>query len=214
MWGSCFAVRQALQAIRANECSPLRRHPGASYRWIAFVISGAFTASAARSGVPDGLTSRNAYWPFSGELVYDRARGSALSRPHRGRDRVQRLKTYASRAAILASCARPGARRLCGAAPGSSAPPCGSCGGSREDPRNMLEPSTSTLFWRTRAVTTSPTIADASSLVSGERRRENIAGELIAPSQAESAKVLFRGEDGPILGRRPRQIGLARSFRS
>jgi len=63
---------KALQAIRDNETRAsfvgisVRR-----YRWIAFVISGAFTGLAGILWVPlNGLTTPDVlYWPFSGEIV-------------------------------------------------------------------------------------------------------------------------------------------------
>ena len=64
---------KALQAIRDNETRAsfvgisVRR-----YRWIAFVISGAFTGLAGILWVPlNGLTTPDVlYWPFSGEIVF------------------------------------------------------------------------------------------------------------------------------------------------
>ncbi|HEX9522798.1 MAG TPA: branched-chain amino acid ABC transporter permease [Reyranella sp.] len=64
---------KALQAIRDNETRAsfvgisVRR-----YRWIAFVISGAFTGLAGTLWVPlNGLTTPDVlYWPFSGEIVF------------------------------------------------------------------------------------------------------------------------------------------------
>jgi branched-chain amino acid transport system permease protein len=64
---------KALQAIRDNETRagfvgiPVRR-----YRWIAFIISGLFTALAGALWVPlNGLTTPDIlYWPFSGEIVF------------------------------------------------------------------------------------------------------------------------------------------------
>jgi branched-chain amino acid transport system permease protein len=64
---------KALQAIRDNETRagfvgiPVRR-----YRWIAFMISGVFTALAGSLWVPlNGLTTPDIlYWPFSGEIVF------------------------------------------------------------------------------------------------------------------------------------------------
>ena len=64
---------KALQAIRDNETRasfvgiPVRRT-----RWIAFVISGAFTGLAGTLWVPlNGLTTPDVlYWPFSGEIVF------------------------------------------------------------------------------------------------------------------------------------------------
>jgi len=64
---------KALQAIRDNETRAafvgirVRR-----YRWLAFVISGAFTGLAGVLWVPlNGLTTPDIlYWPFSGELVF------------------------------------------------------------------------------------------------------------------------------------------------
>ncbi|TXL75176.1 branched-chain amino acid ABC transporter permease [Vineibacter terrae] len=64
---------KALQAIRDNETRAsfvgisVRRH-----RWIAFVISGAFTGLAGILWVPlNGLTTPDVlYWPFSGEIVF------------------------------------------------------------------------------------------------------------------------------------------------
>src|SRR5262249_23627492 len=64
---------KALQAIRDNETRAqfvgvrVRR-----YRWIAFMISGAFTGLAGVLWVPlNGLTTPDIlYWPFSGEIVF------------------------------------------------------------------------------------------------------------------------------------------------
>src|SRR5262245_36514152 len=64
---------KALQAIRDNETRAsfvgirVRR-----YRWIAFIISGLFTALAGALWVPlNGLTTPEIlYWPFSGEIVF------------------------------------------------------------------------------------------------------------------------------------------------
>ena len=64
---------KALQAIRDNETRagfvgiPVRR-----YRWIAFIISGLFTALAGALWVPlNGLTTPEIlYWTFSGEIVF------------------------------------------------------------------------------------------------------------------------------------------------
>jgi branched-chain amino acid transport system permease protein len=64
---------KALQAIRDNETRAefvgvqVRR-----YRWIAFVVSGAFTGLAGSLWVPlNGLTTPDIlYWPFSGRIVF------------------------------------------------------------------------------------------------------------------------------------------------
>ena len=64
---------KALQAIRDNETRAefvgvqVRR-----YRWIAFVVSGAFTGLAGALWVPlNGLTTPDIlYWPFSGRIVF------------------------------------------------------------------------------------------------------------------------------------------------
>jgi branched-chain amino acid transport system permease protein len=64
---------KALQAIRDNETRAefvgvqVRR-----YRWIAFVVSGAFTGLAGALWVPlNGLTTPDVlYWPFSGRIVF------------------------------------------------------------------------------------------------------------------------------------------------
>jgi branched-chain amino acid transport system permease protein len=65
---------KALQAIRDNETRagfvgiPVRR-----YRWIAFIISGAFAGLGGALWVPlAGLATPEAtlYWPFSGEIVF------------------------------------------------------------------------------------------------------------------------------------------------
>jgi branched-chain amino acid transport system permease protein len=64
---------KALQAIRDNEVRAefvgiqVRR-----YRWIAFVVSGAFTGLAGTLWVPlNGLTTPDIlYWPFSGRIVF------------------------------------------------------------------------------------------------------------------------------------------------
>jgi len=64
---------KALQAIRDNETRAEFvgvRVP--QYRWIAFVISGAFTGLAGALWVPlNGLTTPDIlYWPFSGRIVF------------------------------------------------------------------------------------------------------------------------------------------------
>jgi branched-chain amino acid transport system permease protein len=64
---------KALQAIRDNETRA--SFVGISVRrtrWIAFVISGAFTGLAGTLWVPlNGLTTPDVlYWPFSGEIVF------------------------------------------------------------------------------------------------------------------------------------------------
>jgi len=64
---------KALQAIRDNETRAefvgiqVRR-----YRWVAFVVSGAFTGLAGTLWVPlNGLTTPDIlYWPFSGRIVF------------------------------------------------------------------------------------------------------------------------------------------------
>ena len=64
---------KALQAIRDNETRAefvgvqVRR-----YRWVAFVVSGAFTGLAGALWVPlNGLTTPDIlYWPFSGRIVF------------------------------------------------------------------------------------------------------------------------------------------------
>ena len=64
---------KALQAIRDNETRAefvgvqVRR-----YRWVAFVVSGAFTGLAGALWVPlNGLTTPDiVYWPFSGRIVF------------------------------------------------------------------------------------------------------------------------------------------------
>jgi branched-chain amino acid transport system permease protein len=64
---------KALQAIRDNETRaefvgiPVRR-----YRWVALVVSGAFTGLAGTLWVPlNGLTTPDIlYWPFSGKIVF------------------------------------------------------------------------------------------------------------------------------------------------
>ena len=64
---------KALQAIRDNETRA--EFVGVQvwkYRWIAFVISGAFTGLAGALWVPlNGLTTPDIlYWPFSGRIVF------------------------------------------------------------------------------------------------------------------------------------------------
>jgi branched-chain amino acid transport system permease protein len=64
---------KALQAVRDNETRAefvgvqVRR-----YRWVAFVVSGAFTGLAGALWVPlNGLTTPDIlYWPFSGRIVF------------------------------------------------------------------------------------------------------------------------------------------------
>ena len=64
---------KALQAIRDNETrAEFVGVQVSSYRWIAFVISGAFTGLAGALWVPlNGLTTPDIlYWPFSGRIVF------------------------------------------------------------------------------------------------------------------------------------------------
>jgi branched-chain amino acid transport system permease protein len=91
---------KALQAIRDNETRaqfvgiPVRR-----YRWIAFVISGAFTGLAGVLWVPlNGLTTPDIlYWPFSGEIVFLTVLGGfrTFTGPIVGAVVFNYLKTYA-----------------------------------------------------------------------------------------------------------------------
>jgi branched-chain amino acid transport system permease protein len=64
---------KALQAIRDNETrAEFVGVEVRKYRWIAFVISGAFTGLAGALWVPlNGLTTPDVlYWPFSGRIVF------------------------------------------------------------------------------------------------------------------------------------------------
>ena len=91
---------KALQAIRDNETRAsfvgisVRR-----YRWIAFVISGAFTGLAGVLWVPlNGLTTPDIlYWPFSGEIVFMSVLGGfrTFTGPIVGAVVFNYLKTYA-----------------------------------------------------------------------------------------------------------------------
>lgn len=91
---------KALQAIRDNETRAsfigirVRR-----YRWIAFVISGAFTGLAGALWVPlNGLTTPDVlYWPFSGEIVFMTVLGGfrTFSGPIVGAIAFNYLKVYA-----------------------------------------------------------------------------------------------------------------------
>jgi branched-chain amino acid transport system permease protein len=91
---------KALQAIRDNETRAqfvgvrVRR-----YRWIAFMISGAFTGLAGVLWVPlNGLTTPDIlYWPFSGEIVFMTVLGGfrTFSGPIVGAMVFNYLKTYA-----------------------------------------------------------------------------------------------------------------------
>src|SRR5262245_50821817 len=91
---------KALQAIRDNETRagfvgiPVRR-----YRWIAFIISGLFTALAGALWVPlNGLTTPDIlYWPFSGEIVFMTVLGgfNTFAGPIVGAVAFNYLKVYA-----------------------------------------------------------------------------------------------------------------------
>jgi len=91
---------KALQAIRDNETRagfvgvPVRR-----YRWMAFVISGCFTALAGALWVPlNGLTTPDIlYWPFSGEIVFMTVLGGfrTFTGPIVGAIAFNYLKVYA-----------------------------------------------------------------------------------------------------------------------
>jgi branched-chain amino acid transport system permease protein len=91
---------KALQAIRDNETRagfvgiPVRR-----YRWIAFIISGLFTALAGALWVPlNGLTTPDIlYWPFSGEIVFMTVLGGfrTFTGPIVGAVAFNYLKVYA-----------------------------------------------------------------------------------------------------------------------
>jgi branched-chain amino acid transport system permease protein len=91
---------KALQAIRDNETRAafvgirVRR-----YRWLAFVISGAFTGLAGILWVPlNGLTTPEVlYWPFSGEIVFMTVLGGFrnFTGPIVGAMAFNYLKTYA-----------------------------------------------------------------------------------------------------------------------
>jgi branched-chain amino acid transport system permease protein len=64
---------KALQAIRDNETrAEFVGVQVRTYRWIAFVVSGAFTGLAGALWVPlNGLTTPDVlYWPFSGRIVF------------------------------------------------------------------------------------------------------------------------------------------------
>ena len=91
---------KALQAIRDNETRAsfvgirVRR-----YRWVAFVISGAFTGLAGALWVPlNGLTTPDIlYWPFSGEIVFMTVLGGfrTFTGPIVGAIAFNYLKVYA-----------------------------------------------------------------------------------------------------------------------
>jgi branched-chain amino acid transport system permease protein len=91
---------QALQAIRDNETRAafvgvrVRRS-----RWLAFLISGAFTGIAGALWAPlNGLTTPDIlYWPFSGEIVFLTVLGGfhSFSGPIIGAIVFNYLKTYA-----------------------------------------------------------------------------------------------------------------------
>jgi branched-chain amino acid transport system permease protein len=91
---------KALQAIRDNETRagfvgiPVRR-----YRWLAFIISGLFTALAGALWVPlNGLTTPDIlYWPFSGEIVFMTVLGGfrTFTGPIIGAMAFNYLKVYA-----------------------------------------------------------------------------------------------------------------------
>jgi len=91
---------KALQAIRDNETRAafvgirVRR-----YRWLAFVISGAFTGLAGVLWVPlNGLTTPDIlYWPFSGEIVFMTVLGGfrTFTGPIVGAIAFNYLKAYA-----------------------------------------------------------------------------------------------------------------------
>jgi len=91
---------KALQAIRDNETRA--RFVGVrvrAYRWVAFMISGAFAGLAGILWVPlNGLTTPDIlYWPFSGELVFMTVLGGfrTFSGPIVGAMVFNYLKTYA-----------------------------------------------------------------------------------------------------------------------
>jgi branched-chain amino acid transport system permease protein len=91
---------KALQAIRDNETRA--RFVGVRvrrYRWIAFMISGAFTGLAGILWVPlNGLTTPDIlYWPFSGEIVFMTVLGGfrTFTGPIVGAMVFNYLKTYA-----------------------------------------------------------------------------------------------------------------------
>jgi len=91
---------KALQAIRDNETRAefvgvqVRR-----YRWIAFVVSGAFTGLAGALWVPlNGLTTPDIlYWPFSGKIVFMAVLGGfrTFTGPIVGAVLFNYLETYA-----------------------------------------------------------------------------------------------------------------------
>jgi branched-chain amino acid transport system permease protein len=91
---------QALQAIRDNEIRAafvgvrVQR-----YRWLAFLISGAFTGVAGILWAPlNGLTTPDIlYWPFSGEIVFLTVLGGfhSFAGPIIGAIVFNYLKTYA-----------------------------------------------------------------------------------------------------------------------
>ena len=91
---------KALQAIRDNETRA--EFVGVQvwkYRWIAFVISGAFTGLAGALWVPlNGLTTPDIlYWPFSGKIVFMAVLGGfrTFSGPILGAILFNYLETYA-----------------------------------------------------------------------------------------------------------------------
>jgi len=138
---------KALQAIRDNETRAsfvgisVRR-----YRWIAFVISGAFTGLAGTLWVPlNGLTTPDVlYWPFSGEIVFMSVLGGfphvrwahrrcgglqTISRPPRSRARN-------TGSCCSAWCSWPWS---CSCRPGSWGRRRGLSAGSRGDAMSLLE---------------------------------------------------------------------------
>ena len=91
---------KALQAIRDNETRA--EFVGVQvwkYRWIAFVISGAFTGLAGALWVPlNGLTTPDIlYWPFSGRIVFFTVLGGfrTFVGPIMGAIAYNYLETYA-----------------------------------------------------------------------------------------------------------------------
>jgi branched-chain amino acid transport system permease protein len=91
---------KALQAVRDNETRAefvgvqVRR-----YRWVAFVVSGAFTGLAGALWVPlNGLTTPDIlYWPFSGKIVFMAVLGGfrTFTGPIVGAVLFNYLETYA-----------------------------------------------------------------------------------------------------------------------
>jgi len=91
---------KALQAIRDNETrAEFVGVEVRKYRWIAFLVSGAFTGLAGALWVPlNGLTTPDIlYWPFSGKIVFLTVLGGfrTFTGPIIGAIAFNYLETYA-----------------------------------------------------------------------------------------------------------------------